>query len=246
MIASIEALQESIAANGEFVFETQPERLTAFRILLFCIATGDFNAAHCVRAFLPYSIFTRKNKKPRLVSHGIATIARAEGPFVRLMEFANIPRETIALGISAEYKRPLYEDDRYYYRYVLTNLRLEKNLWKVDCHVLCMATSPERLTAHVVAEEHWFPAFVENPDVPEEALDLLRVKSYARNLVDALLVRPVDAIQIEEDSPLGITIGAIGAVWVLSGFVMMVLSLCGYHSPTFDAAMQMSAQAPPM
>jgi hypothetical protein len=240
MIASIKVLRESITANGEFVFETRPQRLTAFRILLFCIATGDFNAAHCMRAFLPYSLFSKKKEGDlRLVSHGIATLARAEEPFVRLMEFAEIPKEIIAIGVNAEYKKPLYEGDWYYYRYTLTNLRLEKNLWRVDCHITCMALSPGESNWHSVAEESWSPAFVEKSDVPAEARELLRIKSYARNVLDALIMRPAQTA-----ATFALAIFAAGLL--LGSLAMPVLSVCGHHSPYFDAAIQMSAQTPPL
>lgn len=227
MFASPAAMSAWIAEHGSYVVESSPTLLTRFRVLLHSIADGDFNPAHCQPHFAKYSIFKG------MVSHGIGTLSRAEGPFLELFQFER-PLETIATAICAKYTKPLFCGDTYRYIYTVRSLRQNKLKWHARVRVVCMATSgnqPER----TVAVWNWRPVFVEKPDVPEKELETLRMGSYKENLFKALVPKPIRIAGT-------CAAYSCAVLFWLALFAPLALNLFGRTSPAWDQA----AQAPPL
>src|SRR5258708_3555387 len=129
MFVSVEQMFLWLVEHEKLILTSKSTPLTPLHILLQSLSTGDFNPARCVPGFAPYSFFKG------IISHGIGTVARAEGKFLELMQFAE-PVETIALGIeNLVYNSPLRCGDVYYYVFEISNLRqATKRPWNTDSH----------------------------------------------------------------------------------------------------------------
>jgi acyl dehydratase len=212
MFASPQAMHDWIKGHGSYTATSEPVKLTRFRILLHSIADGDFNPAHCQPKFAKHSIFKG------MISHGIGTLSRAEGPFLELFQFER-PVETIVTAITAVYTKPLRRGDTYRYTFTVRSLRQSKLGWHARVRVVCNA-APAGQPERTVAVWNWRPVFIEKPNVPEKELSILRMRDYRSNLIAAIVPRPI----------------RFGAFWmayvgglaiVFSGPVMLVLSVLG-------------------
>lgn len=172
-----------IEEHGPYSFSSPPRQLTQADINLYSAASGDFNPAHCRPEFAHHSKFKG------IVSHGSGTIARGEGEFMALVPgFFDIPAEVIALGSQgSKYRSPLYLGDIYQYHFTLSNPRRKRDRWDIDVHIVCEVTKPQ---ARVVLEYWWNPALVEHPELSDNVLNLLRPKSYWRNVAELFVFRP--------------------------------------------------------
>ncbi len=172
-----------IEEHGSYTFSSKPKKLSRARILLFSIASGDFNPAHCMKKFAKYS------KLGGIVSHGIGTLARAEAEFVQSMgNILGTPVENIAAGSEGfKYLKPLRLGDTYHYEFTLSNPRERNDGWKFDCFIACKAGKAE---TKVIAEYHWTPLLVEHPELPEDIRKFLVPKTYGQNLREIFLWGP--------------------------------------------------------
>lgn len=175
--------------NGSFTFKSKQKKLTQWKVLMMCLASGDFNPAHCQPEFAEHSIFGTA------VSHGIGTLARAEAEFLQEMQF-DVPVEVIALGLESKYKAALPVGSVYYYTYTISNLVSKKNRWDMDCQIQCTIINKDG-SEKVIVNEMWYPSFVDHSDrVPVEKLELLRPKSYLANVLNIFVARPANAVAV--------------------------------------------------
>lgn len=207
-IESIQYLKEYLEEKDTFCFSSKPKKLNHFRILLFALATRDFNPAHIVSDFADKSVFKG------VVSHGIGTVSRAEATFVEMVRFKE-PVELIAKGYGTiKYYKPMRLGYTYQYDYALSNLKPVKNRWEFDCHVICKTTEPEK---QVIAEWVWKTCYVPSPKLSIVERKMLIPKSYFWNVFNYLFFQPV----IET------TCLVVGGGGVVVGLIILILQLCG-------------------
>lgn len=207
-IPSMLWLQKYLEQNKSFTFSSKPQKLTHLRILLFALATRDFNPAHIVSDYANQSIFRG------VVSHGIGTAARAEAEYQRVINFGE-PVELIARGYGKmEYYKPLRLGHTYQYVYKISNLKQTKGRWGFDCHVLCKTLRPGM---QVVAEFEWKPAYIQVPQLSLEEKRMLKPKSYIVNVFQYLFFEPImKAFTI-----------VFGAGMISAGLIIILLQLLG-------------------
>lgn len=177
MFDSIKGLQAALSQVGTLILQSRPKKLRRINILLQCLASGDFNPAHCVPDFAPHSILKG------MALHGVGIISRAEAEFQQVLHFTH-PSELISLGQETKYRRPLLCGQKYWFRYELSNLREERGLWKFYCVVQCITQSSEK----PIAEWLWHGAYVEHQVELEQ---MLQPKSYAVNVIKYFVLQPL-------------------------------------------------------
>lgn len=203
-------LHLEIANKGLVAFISEYKKLNRVKVLLFSIATGDFNPAHCVPGFEQYSFFKS------MVSHGIGTVARAESEFLRNFRFSS-PSEIIATRLEdIKYLSPLRVGEKYQYVYFIHSGREKKNFWEFECKITC-----KTFDGRTIADWKWVFGIVEHKNLPKEAIRMLRPKSYRRNLIDALFLMPT--------ATLGRLILVWGIIFLL--FSYMIFALGGLIKP---------------
>lgn len=147
--------------ESPLVFTSPPERLRGWHILLQSLASGDFNP-HTRHETAGSSMFGG------VVSHGVGTLARGEGWFVRrFTRMLEAPVEIIGKGYArARYLSPLRLGETYQYRYEIPDMRFRKGRWDFDCRITCEVVGPN---ARVVAESLLQLSLVEreSPYIPE-------------------------------------------------------------------------------
>lgn len=211
---TVSALAAYLLSHKSFTFTSKPKKLTKWKVLMMCLASGDFNPAHCKPGFAEHSIFGTR------VSHGIGTLARAEAEFLQGIQF-DTPVEVIALGLESRYKAALPIGSRYYYTYEISNLVSKKNRWDMDCQIQCVITNPDG-SEKVIMNETWHPSFIDHSTtVPAEKLEMLRPKSYLANVIEIFVVAPV-SFSVEY------LMMALGVLVLLSNICFAIWVLCGF------------------
>jgi acyl dehydratase len=187
---NVSELAKYLLQNGTFTINSKHQKLRKWNVLLMCIATGDFNPAHCQPGFAKHSIFGT------MVSHGIGTLARAEAVFLQEVQFTEIPVEVIALGLESKYRAALPIGSVYYYKFTISNMVSKKNRWDMDCEIQCIIVNSDG-SEKMIAHEVWHPSFVDHSNnVPLEKLELLRPKSYLASLWDIFITQPANKVAI--------------------------------------------------
>lgn len=208
ILDSIEELDKYLSKNKCFTFSSTPKKLSHAQILLFALATRDFNPAHIVSGFADKSIFKG------IVSHGIGTVSRAEATYVEMVRFKE-PVELIAMGYEdIKYYKPLRLNSVYQYDYSISNLRSVKNRWDFDCHVVCKVID---LEVKVVAEWTWKTCYIKSPELSLSERKMLVPKSYFWNVFNHIFFQPVTTLLLM----------VIGFGGIFSGLTIIILQLTG-------------------
>jgi acyl dehydratase len=207
--STVNSLYQYLLNENVLIFETKIKKLSQFKVLLFSLATGDFNPAHCVPAFARHSVFKS------VVSQGIATLARAEAEFLKMLQFEE-PVEVITSGLSnARYIAPLKVGDRYKYRFTISNLQKRKDLWKMECAIECIVVADGE---KVIATWGWHPIFDVKKGLSKDEEKLLKPKSYWRNVFEQFVLRPTSFEYL-------LTLGFVGEILFVVKLIILISPL---------------------
>jgi acyl dehydratase len=148
-------------AEGPLTLVSSVYSLGYLDLFLQGLSSGDM-PAHTRRCDAKKSFFGGA------VSHGVGTLARAEGLFVELVASSfTVPVEFIARGYRCvKYSSPLRVGEMYRYRYELSNARLRPNRLDFDCKIICEVIGSN---ARVVSEARWRPSVIEHEDTIENS-----------------------------------------------------------------------------